>query len=913
MKKSRKIAILLLCLCLICISIVAFVFCRDKENDSNDQGNNTVGNNSNDQNEDIKGSEGLEYTLCDDGTYYEVSDGEKNDYTDVVIPNKHNNLPVTTIGDYAFGRFKTLLSVTIPDGVTTIGYSVFYGCTSLTTVTIPDSVTSVSKDAFEDCTNLEYNEYDNAYYLGNEKNPYVVLMKAKSNDITSCIIPNGTKVIHYEAFSGCTSLTTVTIPDSVTSVGEDAFKDCTNLEYNEYDNAYYLGNEKNPYVVLMKTKSKDITSCIVHNDTKVIHYCALSGCTSLTSINIPDSVTSIGESAFDSCTALERIYFNATAMNDRYRGPYAIGICDDAGKKGNGIKVVIGKNVTKIPGYLFCAKNSHNGYPTNPPKITSIEFEENSICKKIGTHAFNDCEELSSITIPNTVTSIGCGAFNGCSSLASITIPNSVTSIGTAVFSGCLSLTSITIPDSVTSIGDSVFFNCIGLTSITIPDSVTSIGESAFDSCSSLTSISIPDSVTSIGESAFDSCSKLKKVYITDLTAWCKISFNSYYSTPLYNGTNLYLNGELVTNLVIPNTITEIKKYAFCGCVSLTSVSIPDSVTSIGYSAFRGCSSLTSITIPNGITFISVTTFSGCSSLSSITIPHSVTSIEYGAFNGCSNLANITIPNSVTEIGEKAFSGCSSLTSVSIPDSVTSIGYSAFRGCSSLTSVNIPDSVTSISSSAFSGCTNLTSITIPDSVTSIGVCAFEGCSSLANITIPNSVTSISGEAFSGCASLTSITIPDSVTSIGDSVFFNCIGLTSITVDGNNTLYMSIDGNLYTKDGKTLIQYAIGKTNSEFSIPNGVVDIRADALRYCTNLKSIIIPQSITSIGHSAFRDCSSLTNIFYKGTKKDWNSISLSYYNNLEDIARYYYSETAPKEEGNFWHYDENGNIAIWE
>ena len=256
---------------------------------------------------------------------------------------------------------------------------------------------------------------------------------------------------------------------------------------------------------------------------------------------------------------------------------------------------------------------------------------------------------------------------------------------------------------------------------------------------------------------------------------------------------------------------------------------------------------------------------------------------------------------------------------------VAGIGSSAFEDCSSLTSITIGENskLKSIGEKAFIRCSSLTSVTIGSSVTNIGDYAFARCSSLTSVTIGSSVTSIGYYAFIYCSSLTSITIPDSVTSIGGfvfgvfrSAFENCSSLTSINVDENNEYYKSIDGNLYSKDGTTLIQYAIGKTATEFTIPDSVTSIGSYAFYGCSSLTSITIPNSITSIGYAAIYGLNSLTTVYYKGTAEEWDNISsiaLSNYG-LTNATRYYYSETAPTSTGNYWHYGADGiTPVVWE
>ena len=279
---------------------------------------------------------------------------------------------------------------------------------------------------------------------------------------------------------------------------------------------------------------------------------------------------------------------------------------------------------------------------------------------KIGYYAFygyqTDCNKLTSVTIPDSVTTIGEYAFYWCDSLTSVTIPDSVTTIGNSAFNNCYSLTSVTIPDSVTTIGEWAFRYCDSLTSVTIPDSVTTIGNYAFNMCSKLTSVTIGNSVTTIGNSAFSGCSSLKE----------------------FKGRFAADGGRC---LIMGNTIIAYAE------ASGTTYTILDSVTRIGYAAFSGCSSLTSVTIPDSVTTIGEYAFSGCRSLTSVTIPDSVTTIGGYAFSDCESLTSITIPDSVTTIGVRAFYDCDSLTSVTIPDSVKTIEYGAFQSCNSLKTV----------------------------------------------------------------------------------------------------------------------------------------------------------------------------------------------------------------------------------
>ncbi len=293
----------------------------------------------------------------------------------------------------------------------------------------------------------------------------------------------------------------------------------------------------------------------------------------------------------------------------------------------------------------------------------------------IGSEAFKNCRNLTSVTIPNTVVSFdGDGTFYYCSKLTSVSLPKYISTIPIYMFMGCSSLESITIPSYVTTIDGYAFCYCANLTSVEIPESVTSIGEGVFSSCESLTSVTLPNSISEIPNYMFDHCDSLRSI-------------------------------------TIPESVTWIGDQAFYSCKSLTNINIPEAVTHIGNNAFGYCRSLTNINIPDGVTSIGEFTFYCCNSLTNITLPESLTSIGNYVFGECYDLTNITLPDGITSIGDNTFYYCFNLTEITLPDGVTSIGNYAFMGCSSLTSINIPDAVTFIGKQAFSNCGRLSSIT----------------------------------------------------------------------------------------------------------------------------------------------------------------------------------------------------------
>ena len=340
---------------------------------------------------------------------------------------------VTRIGEDAFYGCSGLTSVTIPDSVTSIGGGAFADCTGLTSVTIPDSVTSIGNYAFSECNSLGYNEYDNAFYLGNETNPYLILVKAKNAAITSCIINKETRFIHSVAFSGCGGLISVTIPDNVTDIGGYAFWECASLT------SITIPNSVMSIGMRAFSDCNSLTSVIIHNGVKCIGGAAFAGCGSLMSIAIPESVTSIGYSVFVGCNSLSSIEVDANnavyASVDRvlYNKAKTELILIPAAYAGD---VAIPNSVASIGenacdacyslGYNEYDNAFYIGNATNPylvlifAKIDAASCSINKATKIIYDGAFSECDNLTSITIPNSVTSIGSATFDGCEKLLHI-------------------------------------------------------------------------------------------------------------------------------------------------------------------------------------------------------------------------------------------------------------------------------------------------------------------------------------------------------------------------------------------------------------------------------------------------------------------------------------------------------------
>ena len=714
--------------------------------------------------------------------------------TEIVVSENNQYFSCDSRG-VLFNKDKTMLlcapggisgAYVIPDSVTSIdSSSAFNGCTGLTSVTIPSGITYLGS-AFSQCTGLtgvyisDVAAWCGMFFDVGDINPLQYAGKLYLNNslVTNLVVPDGVTHV-YNSFAGCTDLVSVTIPDSVIQIHEYAFYGCTgltnvslgngiaiiedgafdgcpNLQYNAYGNALYWGNNSNPYVALIKAKSKNITDCIVHPDTRLIAGSAFSGC-NLTSVSIGNSVLSIGDGAFAG-SGLTSVDIPDSVS---YIGFYSFLGCR------NLTSVTIGDGLVSIFDYSF----------QDCKKLTDLTLGSN--LKYIYGSAFSGCTSLTNITIPDSVALIDVCAFEDCTNLTSVTIGKGVTDIMPNAFTGCTNLTSVhisdiaawcniyfgdnplcyaknlylnkrlvtdlIIPDSVTSISNYAFENGTCLNSLTISDNVTSIGDDSFKGCQikklviadgsktitrmivvsddSLQDVIIPNTITAIEAGAFSDCTRLTGVYITDIAAWCKISFGNQEANPLFYAKKLWLCGSLLTDLVIPNSVAGIGNYAFINCTELISATISDSTVSVGDDAFKGCQ-IKELTIADDSNMITSAMVICKNTLLKVVVPSSVDSIGAGAFSDCVALESVYISDvaswcHITFADDMAnplrYAGIlyindEIVTALVIPNSVRSIGNYAFYNCADLNSIKLPNTVVSIGDAAFFNCNNLETV-----------------------------------------------------------------------------------------------------------------------------------------------------------------------------------------------------------
>ena len=567
-----------------------------------------------------------------------------------------------------------------------------------------------------------------------------------------------------------------------------------------------------------------MVSVSIPDSVKSIGDSAFYGCTSLLGVVIPDSVEKIGRYAFQKCSKLASAYLPVNEKFTMIR-QWMFYSCTSLKK------IVIPDNVTDIEGNAFAECT----------ELSSVTLSKN--LKTMGWQVFGNDNKLNEIEIPKSleecrysVNSAGIdgGAFDNCANLKTVTFEEGTTEIAEGLFAGCTGIEQIRIPDTVTVIESGAFGGCINLKEITVPDNVTEIQRSAFEYCSSLKTAKLSENLKSIGIWAFGDCNVLKSIKIPD-------------SVTDIDG-NAFAECKELSDVILSKNLKTMGWQVFGNDNKLTEIEIPKSLEECRYSvnsagidggAFDNCANLKTVTFEEGTTEIAEGLFAGCTGIEQIRIPDTVTVIESGAFGGCINLKEITVPDNVTEIQRSAFEYCSSLKTAKLSGNLESIGVYAFDNCTSLTEVHLSNIIKEIPSSTFSGCKKLTTINFPSTLTMIGNSAFSGCESLPEAILPSGMEKIESNAFKNCKALKKAAVPDTVSSIGSSAFYGCEALIDITLASK----------LKKIDNQTF--YGCAALPS-IVLPYNVTTIGDSAFVNCTKLTQITVPRNTTSIASNAF-------------------------------------------------------------
>lgn len=862
-------------------------------------------------------------------------------------------------------------SVTIPDGVTIVGDSAFNGNTSLTAVVLPDSVVTIGANAFQSCTGLTKAELSSKlekianYAFNNCKALKEIQIPETVTEIgigafqycaglTELTLPEGLQTIGESAFVGCSGLTRLAIPDGVQSVGINAFHSInaqlccsmgsraaealSRVGYDFYTETwklrYTFDSDKQVNGLRAERYLGSDAAVTLPEGTTLIGGSAFKDCAFITSVTLPEKLLSIGNYAFSGCMGLTEIVIPDSVTTI---GSYAFSGCTGL------TRVVLPAGLTAIPDWCF----------NNCEKLPGIAIPET--VTSIGSWAFCYCSELTAITLPQGLQTLGANVFLYCENLPYVDVPDTLESAGYCIASDTTQLrcsigssaaytlskngtsfyddgyklrytyadrdgsvtglalnkyagteAEVRVPDGVTEL---IGWCCVGnnkVTSVALPESVVKIGEVAFYKCKNLSSVTLPQGIVEIGDSAFAECPKLTVIDIPDglqKAAWLaeddvrlRCSFGSSAAFALSKGGNNFCAGDFQMRYLFDDEGNRngLRLNKYLGTDA--EVTVPEEVTETG-SAFSGCATVTKITLPAGLTNLKNSAFSDCTALREIVIPESVTSIGESAFDGCASLIEIRLPAGITEIPTALFSGCKALSAASIPEGVVSIGSGAFRNCASLTELALPQGLKKIGSNAFIGCKSLTYIEIPDGVETVEYfiaestiqlrCAIGSSAAIAvsrsndgfysddlylrytfdgdgvqngltlmkyigassEVIVPDGVTKLQYSTFSECRQLlTRVVLPDGLLSIPESLLNNCTNLKEVVIPESVT---------------TIGNHAFFGCASleKINLPAGLTEISQSLLGGCTALSEITIPDGVTAIGDSAFQKCASLTEI----------------------------------------------------
>ena len=555
-----------------------------------------------------------------------------------------------------------------------------------------------------------------------------------------------------------------------------------------------------------------MVSVSIPDSVKSIGDSAFYGCTSLLGVVIPDSVENTGRCAFQKCSKLASAYL---PVNEKLTVINTGTFYECMSLK----EIIVPDNIVKIEFDAFY----------NCRNLKNIDLSKNLIT--VGYNVFGNCKSISKIEIPKSLknfdstwgsgTNTKYGVFGGCSNLKTVKFEEGSTIVCPALFMGCDGIEEIELPDTITKIGNSAFKSCKNLNKVIISESVTEIDNQAFAECSGLIDVEMQEGINKICSRAFYKCGKITSINIPDSVE--TIEFEAFYQC------------DKLENIKLSENLTIVGYGLFGDCISIGKIEIPrtlkgfntswGSSTNTSYGVFGGCSNLKTVKFEEGSTVVCAALFMGCDGIEKIELPNTITEIGDSSFRNCKNLVKITMNNGIDILEDFVFKGCSSLTTIDIPNTVKAIGSSSFQGCTSLTEVHLSDILKEIPASTFSGCKKLTTINFPSTLTTIGDSAFSGCEFLPEAILPSGVEKIESNAFKNCKALKKAAVPDTVSSIGSSAFYGCEALTDITLGSK------------------------------------LKKIESQTFYGCIVLPSIVIPYNVTTIGDSAFVNCTKLTQI----------------------------------------------------
>lgn len=885
---------------------------------------------------------------------------------------------LTKIPDYAFSGNHALKEVVMPDTLTEIGFCSFASCYSFERIYIPDSVTKIGKGAFSSST-LKKNDFHLSENL-TEIPDYAFqdFNRGRMGEVGTFVdieIPQSVEKIGKEAFSGFYRIKSLTLHNSLKTVAKDAFKlksysnqniyfDGTFEEYCDIDFENEYSNPTN-YCGKLHINGNLVTGeFMIPEGITQLPKGAFSN-TSITSISLPSTLEKIGENAFYNCTSLESIYIDTQEhffnieFGNGYSNPvmYSSNIVFGDGSEFSG-EFIFPEGTEAISDYIF---------------YNNTSFERiviPSSVKTIGSHAFYGCTAEITTDFTSDELTIGDYAFYGCTGITHFSSAGDVLSIGDYAFYGCENFESFISQGSINQVGNNAFNKLSNLTTFSAANGGMRVGNNAFSECSNLSQAGFGDGLISVGEFAFYQCEKLKnisfssdvesfgahafyndafnRIDIADLSKYLKVEYSYdeklYEKVRLYgnnfphvyDSTSIYVDGEYLTDLVIPEGITQIPSYFFMNWKQITSVYLPSTLQSIKRYAFEYCSNIQSVYAPSLYDWMQIdfdsmretnpmwdssyfltdpetgeevidpetgeeiyievekTLYIDGEPLTEVRIPEGITQIKDYTFNEVKTITDFYYPETVISISKNAFNH-SKIQRLWLPDVNTWIGYTEnntdgvgvinFRAENiyfdgeQITELVVPDGVEKIGAGSFAEVRTLQRVYLPDSVTSIGEYAFSDCSNVTSFRLSNNITTLPKFALDHCP-IENLYIPAKLTSCGHSAIYGAKKVSFAprrTIEAKMFYYCGFEeielpsALYYIREQAFCRNFLLKKV----IIPNKVKTIESNAFEMCIKLEEATIPKSVTSIGDNVFKNCSVFADVYYPGTQAEWNNISI--------------------------------------